>query len=193
MHGNSWIGFFLRLPPELRDGLILSLSTGMEIIAQGFVRVDQEFLILKGRLAGTQDQGRIVVLPYSQLVYCAFARKLTDEETALVFSEPLAPVVFQSAAPATPPEPRVMTPEIRPEPVTSEPPVLRGPAPVVTMVIPPGNLSRANATVILAPNKEGSAANSPAPEEPAPAKPNLPSKAELLERLRTQLGEVGKK
>ncbi len=68
MQGSAWIALFRRIPPNLHDGLMLTLTTGAEIVVQRFVMLEPDYAILCGRMAGTQDNGRIVLLPYSNLV-----------------------------------------------------------------------------------------------------------------------------
>jgi hypothetical protein len=155
MQGASWINLFGRIPANLHDGLALALTTGNEVVVQCLIKLDPDYVILRGRLAGTQDSGRVVILPYSQLVSIAFNRHLTEPEVEAIFgqnAQPLAadPKLSPNGAAAAPPG------EATDERKEKAPPV----------------------------NGKSAAAT--------PAKPVLPSKAELLAKLRSRLGDTNR-
>jgi len=101
MQSDSWIALLRRIPANLHDGLILTLTTGSEVVVQRFVKLDPDVAILRGRMAGTQDNGRLVLLPYSNLIAINFTRRLSDEEVDNVFgknTQPFAAGIALSAA-----------------------------------------------------------------------------------------------
>jgi len=61
------------------------MTTGLEVVVQQLLHLDDEFIVLRGRTAGTNDSGRIVILPYGQLVSVAFNRALTADEIQAIF------------------------------------------------------------------------------------------------------------
>src|SRR4051794_19517135 len=85
MLGNTWINLFRRIPANLHDNLALTLTNGMEIVIQRILKLDSDFAILRGRMAGTQDQGRVVVVPYQQFLSVAFTKRMTDPEALAIF------------------------------------------------------------------------------------------------------------
>jgi hypothetical protein len=87
MQGTFWINLFSRIPANLHDSLALILVTGSELVVQKFIKLDSEFIVLRGRMAGTTDGGRVVVLPYQQLVAFAFTKRMTDPEVEAIFGE----------------------------------------------------------------------------------------------------------
>jgi hypothetical protein len=93
----SWVTLIRRIPANLHDGLVLTLTTGAEVVVQRFVKLEAEYAILCGRMAGTQDNGRIVVLPYSNLVAVNVTRRLTEPETEAIFGKDTE--AFAAAAP----------------------------------------------------------------------------------------------
>jgi hypothetical protein len=90
---EAWISLFRRIPANLHDTLALGITTGSEIVVQRIVRLDPDFMIIRGRLAGTQDAGRIVTIPYSQLTFVAIQRDLKDAEVEALFGQS-APAAF---------------------------------------------------------------------------------------------------
>src|SRR5437764_4639583 len=87
MQGEAWIALFRRMPVNLHDGLILSLNTGAEVVIQKFVKLEPEYMILRGRMAGTQDNGRVVILPYSNIVTINVTRRLLEAEIEAIFGK----------------------------------------------------------------------------------------------------------
>jgi hypothetical protein len=87
MQGASWIALFRRIPANLHDGLVLSLTTGAEVVVQRFVKLDTDVVILRGRMAGTQDNGRVVILPYCNLIAVNFTRRISEAEVESIFGK----------------------------------------------------------------------------------------------------------
>jgi hypothetical protein len=87
MQSASWIALLRRIPANLHDGLVLTLTTGGEVVVQRFVKLDADVAILRGRMAGTQDNGRLVVLPYNNLIAINFTRRISDAEVETIFGK----------------------------------------------------------------------------------------------------------
>lgn len=97
MHGASWIALFRRIPVAMHDGLALTLNTGLEIMVQRLVKLEAEFVLLRGRLSGTQDNGRLLFLPYDQLVAVSYIRRVSDDEVKTHFAQPICPALPSAA------------------------------------------------------------------------------------------------
>jgi hypothetical protein len=95
---QAWIAMFRRIPANLHDTLALGLTTGVEIVIQKIVRLDPDFMIIRGRLAGTQDAGRVVLIPYSQLTFVAVIRDLKEAEVEAFFGKSAPPVTPRAQA-----------------------------------------------------------------------------------------------
>jgi hypothetical protein len=80
MESGVWIAFFRRIPSSQHDALTLTTTIGTEIILQRFVRLERDFMIVKGRQSGSQDQAQVHVLPYNQIALVTFTKKMTDGE-----------------------------------------------------------------------------------------------------------------
>lgn len=87
MQSASWIALLRRIPANLHDGLVLSLTTASEVVVQRFIKLDADVAILRGRMAGTQDNGRLVILPYDNLVAINFTRRISDAEIETIFGK----------------------------------------------------------------------------------------------------------
>jgi len=135
MNANeAWIAMIRRIPGSLHDAIALGLTTGVEIVVQKIVRLEPDFMILRGRLAGTQDTGRAILVPYAQLTFVAITRELKDPELEEIFGKAApaaiadAPAAPAHAAPAEP------VSEAKPETPPPEPPKKPEPASRASLV-----------------------------------------------------------
>src|SRR5262245_8537336 len=117
MHGNDiWIALFRKLPGDLQDALALGLTTGAEIITQRIIKLESEFMVTRGRLAGTTDPGRLLMIPYAQLTYVSITRVLTETEIEQLFGKvdpgPTSAAAQSAAATAEPATVKETTPGV---------------------------------------------------------------------------------
>jgi hypothetical protein len=131
---EAWITLFRRIPTNLHDTLTLGITTGAEIVVQKIVRLEPDFMIIRGRLAGTQDAGRIVMIPYAQLTFVAVLRDLKDAEIESIFGKAAPAAVADLPSPPA-------NEDAAPEPVAEEPTV-NEPAAAVNPVKKPEPISK---------------------------------------------------
>jgi hypothetical protein len=126
---EAWIAIFRRIPADLQDGLSLGLTTGAEIVVQKILKLDPDFMMIRGRVAGTQDTGRVVFIPYGQLTYVAITRDLKDAEVEAIFGKGAPPAANDlPPAAAAAPEPVAEKATVSQEAPAVNPP--KAPAPV---------------------------------------------------------------
>ena len=87
MQTRSWMKLLQRIPSEQHDILVLLTSIGVEINLQRIMRMEDEFLVVRGRLAGTTDTGRVFFIPYSQINYLGFNKDISEAQLQGLFSE----------------------------------------------------------------------------------------------------------
>lgn len=80
MQNVSWATLFHHIPPERQMGMILATRAQTEIAVQSFLRIDLEFVAIKGRLSGSQDSGRVFFIPYSEINYLGFMNAVADAD-----------------------------------------------------------------------------------------------------------------
>jgi hypothetical protein len=122
MQADLWKALLRRIPAEHIDNVMLMTAQGTEINVQALWRMDEDFIVLRGRIAGSNDAGRIFIVPYDQLEHMGFQRPLTDGQLQEVFDG-----VPAAAAPAAP-APAAAEPA--PAPVVVPPPAAPEAAPV---------------------------------------------------------------
>ena len=117
MQSRAFIKLLQRIPREQHDSLVLMTSTGTDITIQTVLRMEEDYLAIRGRLAGTTEGGRIFFIPYDQINYLGIQKEL---------KEPEVQALLGGAAPLPPAVQRILdTPsraETQPEAVTAPPP-----------------------------------------------------------------------
>jgi len=98
MQGNAWVSLIQRIPAQYHENLTVVLSTGAEIVMQTITCLEPEYMVIRGRTAGSTDGCRVYIVPYDQVQYLGFLKRLTEPEMQAVFGS-AAPPVF-AAAPA---------------------------------------------------------------------------------------------
>lgn len=90
MHGEAWMSLLRKIPRNLHDTLMLLTTIGTEFSIQQIVRMEDDFLVIRGRLAGSSDAGRAFFIPYDQINYLGFSRAMQENQLNAFFSD--APV-----------------------------------------------------------------------------------------------------
>jgi hypothetical protein len=118
MQTAMWGWLFRRIPPEQHNQLALVTRSGTEIAVQSLLRVEQDFIAIKGRLSGSQDTGRVFFIPFANIDYFGFQRDVKEEEFDAMFGSGTLTVPAAASAPA-PPAPGPQSPAIATEPAAS--------------------------------------------------------------------------
>jgi len=93
MQGPAWIALFRRIPPELHEVFALVLTTGVEILLSSIIRLERDFAVIRGRMSGSMDAGRIIIVPFDQINFLAINKKVTEPDAAAIFDKPIQPPV----------------------------------------------------------------------------------------------------
>jgi hypothetical protein len=102
MDNLAFATFLRHLPPELQEGLSFKTLGGTEITLQIILRIDHEFVALKGRLAGTQDAGRVFFVPYNQIDHFYYQKEVREEDFNAAFESLRMPDPAGAAVAAAP-------------------------------------------------------------------------------------------
>src|ERR1700722_5067121 len=103
MRGSVWATLLRCIPPEHHNILMLVTRCGPEIALQNILRLDDEILAIRGRLAGSQDSGRLYFVPLDNIDYFGFNRMVKDEEYVALFGNYQPPLEAAPAPPAPAP------------------------------------------------------------------------------------------
>jgi hypothetical protein len=142
MQAASWMELLERIPEHQRNKLVVMTDARVEIAVQDLVRMSDDYIAVRGRLAGSSDTGRLFFIPFNRIVYVGLQKLVIDQEIAEIFgTAPPKPAPTPVAVAEEPPkgEPKVEEPS-SPEP---EPPAevegLRGTSNLTPTVMPNRN------------------------------------------------------
>ena len=99
MQNDMFAWILCRVPVEQYNQLTIVTSSGTEIAVQTLLRVEIDFVAIKGRLAGSQDAGRVFFIPFANIDYFGFQRDVRETEFDEMFGTGSL-TVAGSAAPA---------------------------------------------------------------------------------------------
>jgi hypothetical protein len=85
MQGSVWEAVLRRIPAAKHDSLIVVTTTGVEMVVTKILRLEKDFLLLRARMSGAADLGRIIILPYDQINNVAFNKILPEAEVQAIF------------------------------------------------------------------------------------------------------------
>src|SRR5262245_59906852 len=97
MQGPAWIGLLRKLPVTLHDGIVVVMTNSAEIVVQSIVRAERDYLVLRGRMSGSMDPGRVVFVPFDQVNYLALTKQLTQADLQALLSKPAAAAADSAA------------------------------------------------------------------------------------------------
>jgi hypothetical protein len=117
MHASAWIELVNRIPREDHECLVVGTAAGTEIALQNVLRIEEDYLLIRGRVSGTTDMGRVFILPYDRLTYLHFSRPVPDEKLIQMFGTLL---VLEKQAPTATEEEMRETPVDGVEPAAAQ-------------------------------------------------------------------------
>jgi len=88
---STWANLLANMPGEWRDTLVVKTMTGTEISVQSIVRIDTNLLVIRGRVAGTTDQGQLYFVPLERLETVCIQRPPKEEEVQKSLAAILSP------------------------------------------------------------------------------------------------------
>ncbi|HMF14248.1 MAG TPA: hypothetical protein VKE94_18155 [Gemmataceae bacterium] len=86
MQNSAWIGLLRMMPPALHDNLLLVTRIGQEFTVQNIFRTEDDFVVIRGRMAGTTEAGRVFLIPYAEIHYVGFQKAMKEKDIAAIFS-----------------------------------------------------------------------------------------------------------
>jgi hypothetical protein len=98
-----------RIPPEQSENLLFITNNGTGIAVKGIVRAEKEYVIVRGRLTGTADEGGgFFFVPYDQINYVGFQKLVKEAVIQSMYEGQGAPIpaagAREKAADGTPAE-----------------------------------------------------------------------------------------
>jgi hypothetical protein len=133
MQSVAWALLLRQYLQEQQNSLMLVTAAGTEIAVQQILRLDHEFVAIRGRMAGSTDAGRVFIIPYRGLLYVGTQQACTEADFRARFDNVSFP---DPSAPAEPPAPAAEEPPPPAEPEEAAvAPSARAPAPIKSAVL----------------------------------------------------------
>ena len=92
MTAAQWTKLITSIPEECWDGMFLELNTGMNLAIARVMKFADDYLLVRGRVGGTDEEDRLFVVPYESLMMVMFTRPMDDEKVTSIFGELLGGV-----------------------------------------------------------------------------------------------------
>jgi hypothetical protein len=160
MQSSAWIGLLRLIPPDQQDALAIMTTVGIEINLQTILRLEDDYVVIRGRLAGTTDTGRVFFVPFSQMNYLGFTKEVREAQIKALYGESpeagaaaaKSEIASPAPAPDEPAESEAMPAAPLPPPEPSAP--LEPPKPPGSLKIPrkSGLLERLRARALASNN-----------------------------------------
>ncbi len=87
MQNSAWIALLRRIPSDQHNTLALVTTIGIEINIQNLVRIEDDYVVIRGRLAGTTETGRAFFVPYDQINYVGILREIKEPQIRALYGE----------------------------------------------------------------------------------------------------------
>ena len=130
MQNFAWVSFLRHLPAALQDGLAVKTRGGTEMALQTILRIEHEFFAFKGRLAGTQDAGRVFFIPYDQIDHLFYQKEVRESDFSEAFDSLCMPSPEAAAVVTAPANKASAEPAEQEQPEAAEAAPANRPTPV---------------------------------------------------------------
>ncbi|HEV8062762.1 MAG TPA: hypothetical protein VGP68_22975 [Gemmataceae bacterium] len=82
MQSAAWKAIFNRVPREHHEIMMVVTSIGIEINVKSIQLLEPDYVVIRGRLGGTTDAGRLFFVPYDQINYITFNKEIREQQVA---------------------------------------------------------------------------------------------------------------
>jgi hypothetical protein len=89
MQSGAWIALLKQIPLAQHNVLSVRTLCGTEFNVQNILRLDKDFVVIRGRLAATTETGRVYFIPYDQINYIGYTKETKVDQVRELFGEPL--------------------------------------------------------------------------------------------------------
>jgi hypothetical protein len=127
MHTSAWINLIRQFPQSVHNNLTFITRIGREVSVQNIFRIEADYIVLRGRLSGTTDEGRVFILPYDEVHALGFQKTMKEHEFEALFNgrdpkqavDPKAAETAEAAGAPAPQEPPPKAAQPTPLPVSA--------------------------------------------------------------------------
>ncbi len=186
MQNSHWIDLVRLIPEDQHNKLVLTTLTGVDLNVETILRVDETFLVFRGRISGITDEGRVFFVPYRQIDYLQINRHVMESEIRELFGEP-SPAEAARPASGVFAAPSGVFNSVAPTPGSRQGQQAGVATP--SLLATPTRPSLPGIAARLLPGTGGGRGSNPPTDSPATDGPTPPRNS-ILERLRAQRNSV---
>lgn len=84
---EQYIKLFKSLPEAETEMLMIAMNNGMEIAVQRIMRYEDHYMLVRGRLGGTEEGELIFLVDYCNITFVYFLRPIADARVQEIFGE----------------------------------------------------------------------------------------------------------
>jgi hypothetical protein len=85
MQSSAWMALLQMMPPAIHDNLVLVTRIGLEFTIRNIFRLEEDFVVIRGRMSGTTDAGRVFLIPYAEIHFVGFQKAMKEKDVAAIF------------------------------------------------------------------------------------------------------------
>ncbi len=127
MSGDDWKAILALIPADEVGKFVLALLGGNEICLDTIIRIEEKFLVVRGRLSGQIEEGRAFFVPLNKINYVRWEKIVRLDELRGLFTDDAMLVASEvrsgelEAAPPTELMPRPPLPPLQPSTDSASP------------------------------------------------------------------------
>ncbi|HMP01240.1 MAG TPA: hypothetical protein PKD86_12145 [Gemmatales bacterium] len=84
---EQYIKLFKSLPEAETEMLIVAMKNGMEVAVQRIMRFEEHYMLVRGRLGGTDQGNLIFLIDYDNITFAYFSRVIEDYRVQEIFGD----------------------------------------------------------------------------------------------------------
>ena len=87
MKDNDWIELIRLIPEDQQNKLVLTTMTGIDLNVEIILRLEENYVVFRGRISGITDEGRVFFVPYRQIDYMQVNRQVKEAEIHQMYGD----------------------------------------------------------------------------------------------------------
>jgi hypothetical protein len=87
MQSGSWTALLQQIPKTQHGNLVFTTAAGLEIAAQSIVRIDSDYVLVRGRQTGVTDGGSFFFIPYERILFVGFQKEVKESVLRAMYGD----------------------------------------------------------------------------------------------------------
>jgi hypothetical protein len=87
MQHTDWIDLLRIIPQEQHNTLVVTTLTGVDLNVETILRIEEQYVVFRGRVSGITDEGRVFFVPFRQIDFLQMNRYVKEAEVRRLYGE----------------------------------------------------------------------------------------------------------